>query len=286
MKFFEKLFKPKSAKEEPALEQAAEEVRIEAEPEVEESPEQKLSLAEKAELMAVKKEELEELQKERLNYYNEAKSFEDKMNSLGLSDEKKKEIREQIMAEGGEISAKIQAIREEYGFSPSPVEVYSTRFKMIDNEINRIKEDPSMKYNKLKVVLEARNAFDEDHMLKGGLANFNNNMKYLVEQFNDVPEFVALNDKFVEYQRVSEDKDGSALMKKFLEFIKEFKVEVEERISEGNYPSPGEREKAGLKVFRLQRILGEIDSELYDAKKKSGRFAEAESSGNVFKGTF
>lgn len=287
MNFFEKLFKSKTPKEESLPEKAPEETKIEAEPEVEESPEEKLSLAEKAELMAVKKEELEDLQKERLDYYNEAKSFEDKMNSLGLSDEKKKEIREQIMAEGGEISAKIQAIREEYGFSPSPVEVYSTRFKMIDNEVNRIKEDPSMKYDELKTVLKGRNTFDEDYMLKGGLANFHNNMDYLVTKFKDIPEFIALNDKFEEYKKVSEDKDGRALMKKYLEFIKEFKVEVEEKINEGNYPTLGEREKASLKVFRLQRILGEIDSELYDAKKKSGRFAEEEKlSKNPYKGTF
>lgn len=287
MNFFEKLFKSKTPKEESLPEKAPEETKIEAEPVAEESPEEKLSLEEKLELMAHKKEEIKDLQEERLEYYNEAKSFEEKMNSLGLSDEKKKEIREQIMAEGGEISAKIQAIREEYGFSPSPVEVYSTRFKMIDNEINRIKEDPSMKYDELKTVLEGREAFDEQKMLRTGLDGFSQNMKYLMTKFKDISEFADLNNKFEEYKKVGEDKDWSSMLPKFLEFVEEFNQEVEEKIKEGNYASPGEREKASLKVFRLQRILGEIDSELHDAKKKRGRFAEEEKlSKNPYKGTF
>lgn len=291
MNFFEKLFKPKAstqeAKEQLNSNEAVEELSIEKEEEKVETKKVELSLEEQTELLAAKKEELKDLEKERLEYYNNAKGFEEKMKTLGLSDEKKKEIRAQILAEGGEIGDKIQAIREEYGFSPSPVEIYSTRFKMIDNEINRIKDDPSMKYSELKTVLKDREALDEDRMLKMGLDAFSTNMNYLMTQFKDIEEFKGLNDKFEEYKKVGGAKDWSSMLPKFLEFIEEFKQEMEDKIKEGNYPTDGERDKASHRVIRLSHILGDIDSELADAKRKRGRFEEEEKgSKNPYKGTF
>ena len=225
---------------------------------VKEDPMAGLSLAEKAELLASQKENLEKLQGERLAYYKEAKNFEEKMASMGLSDERKKEVRDQIMAEGGEISSEIEKIRSEYGFKATPIEVYSMRMKMLQNEVDRIKENLNTKY---RDVLQ--------HVESHGFASFikhpgavHNQLLYLKEKFGEYPEVKT----FIESVK-SSNHDHYEL--DYNIFIKSINKQIEENCK---YKTEGEVAEAQERIHRLNKLIGQNESELYDVKRNAGRF--------------
>ena len=148
---FEKMPTPSSEKKEETS--GVKKERLSFAEEIKLQEEKKLQDAElkeaREEELKLKKGEYDILQKERLDYYVEAKAFEDKMNSFDLSDEKKKEVRERIMEEGGEIGEKMQEMREEYGLELSKEDVYGARVEMLQNEYNRIDKTLKelLKYN-------------------------------------------------------------------------------------------------------------------------------------------
>jgi len=219
-----------------------------------------LTLAEKSELLASQKENLEKLQTDRLEYYKEAKNFEEKMASLGLSEEKKKQIKDQIMVEGGEISSEIEKIRTEYGFKPTPIEVYSTRIKMLQNEVDRINENLNNEYRKILDHVQSKGF--EQLIKRNDLATRNQSLKYLQDQFGKYEEVKTFVQSVKESNQEHYELDYNV-------FIAALKSQIEEG---SKYKTEGEASEAQTRINKLNKLIGINDSELHDAMKKEGRF--------------
>jgi chromosome segregation ATPase len=219
-----------------------------------------LTLAEKSELLASQKENLEKLQTDRLEYYKEAKNFEEKMASLGLSEEKKKQIKDQIMVEGGEISSEIEKIRTEYGFKPTPIEVYSTRIKMLQNEVDRINENLNSEYRKILNHIQSEGF--EQLVKHNDLATRSHHLKHLEHKLGKYPEVKTFVQSVKESKQEHYELDYNV-------FIAALKSQIEEG---SKYKTEGEANEAQARIDKLNKLIGLNDSVLHDAMKKEGRF--------------
>ncbi len=268
-KLFE-IFKPKKIPEDklkteeteikPEIEEATIEPKVENKIIPEKlDPLKNLSLEEKTKLLTQKKSELEELKESRKNYYIGAKNFEEKMVALGLSDEQKKKIHEQIKSEGGEISDKINKIKEEYGFKPTPVEIYSTRLSMLMAELKRITDNLDSRYNELTEYLEQRN-FGND--IEKDLSS--SDWAELRDNFGDIPEVYDFQEK------IKTLTTGEVYY-----HIKEFISNIKKREQEtAVYKTPEERKNAENRKYIVDKLIITTETELNKAKKNEGRFAE------------
>jgi hypothetical protein len=225
------------------------------------------SLEDEMETLMQKKEEIKELQEKRLEYYNKAKQLEEKMTALGLSEEKQKALKEKIMKEGGEISREIQEIRNEYGFSASPVEVYSLRLKMLENEANRIKENLGYDYRQVKKTL------DVDGFYKaaiGGLRIMFQKVEFLQNKFPDVEEVQEFASKFKVLKFTGNSFDDDAIYRKMLE---ELVNKLDEKIDQNTtYKTPGEVKEAQARLDRVNKLRGITEEEFDMARAQMGRF--------------
>ena len=223
-----------------------------------------MSLEEKLTTLSEKKNEISDLQIKRRDFYVDAKNLEDKMTVLGLSENKRKEIREQIAAEGGEISQTIETIRKEYGLEPTPVEIYSSRFKTLEAESNRIKESLADDYrNVLKMVEDADLSYKNSHNYNA-LTYLQDNLKHKgYDKIKEVQEFVDVN-----------KNPGDA---KFDEVVQNFKELLKSKIEETCiYKTQGEIDTAYYRLHKVNHLWGETESTMRDAMQKEGRFSEKE----------
>jgi len=226
-----------------------------------------MSLEEKLEMLSAKKEEIFSLQDKRRNFYIDARNFEDKMNALGLSDEKRKEIRGQILAEGGEISSEINDIRKAYGFAPTPVEIYSARFKDCEAEVERIKKALVWDYREaLKYVDEAIVS-----------ATSQNNPNKLFKTLTDSLVYKKYDEKIPEVKEFleNESKDSSdvAIMQK----MNSLKDLLNKKIGEDTlYKTPADVNDAKKRMNRVAKIWDNTEVNLRDAMNKEGRFSEVQ----------
>jgi|GEM_PF-4016745 len=228
------------------------------------SPLEGLSLEERLETMGGKKDDIAALNEERQKYYIAAKNFEDKINVLGVTEETKKEIRDEVMAKGGEISEKIGDIRNKYGLVATPVEVYSVRYKMIEAEYNRVMENMAHKHREaLKVI--------DDIFPERSYDGYNYNEQYgrLTFTLNHGFSDLAPVKKFIELRggRLEFDQKEKSL--------KDLKEELEaERDKLTIYKTPGELNEAVKRSDRLNHIWTDVHIELRNAEKKEDRFKE------------
>ena len=255
-----KIFKPKAGQEginNINHQETLEEEKISAD--LDAVKEDEKSLEEEAIVLLEKKQEIADLQEKRLEFYNKAKELEEKMVSLGLSEEKQKSLKDKIMKEGGEISSDIQKIRDEYGFEASPVEVYSLRFKMLDNEANRLKDNLAFKYRKVKEILDRYNYYS---LGKTGLDNILNKIDFLQNEFPDVEEVQDSIRKFKD--------DNDAI---YGEMLEELVNKLDKKIDQNTvYKTPGEIKEAEDRLNRVIKLRLKTAEEFELAENNIGRF--------------
>jgi hypothetical protein len=248
--------------EQPKAEVKAEEVI--AKPK-EESPLKGLSLEERLEVLQDKKAEIEILNQKRQEYYINAKNLEEKINSLGISEAEKNNLRAEIEGEGGEIAQTIDDIRNKYGLQPTAVEIYSTRFNMIAAEIDRIKENMASHHREALKVINNYFPTGIPKVIDIYDKNYKYFTEYLKEKFGDLD---VIQEFLIRTRTQAPDFETQAA-----NALSNLKTTLEaERDEKTTYKTPGELQDAVKRLDRLSSILDDIDMELRDAKNKEGRF--------------
>lgn len=223
-------------------------------------PMEGLNLTEKLTELEKQKINVEALQKKRVDYYVEAKGLEEKMASLGLSDEQKKNIHEQIMTEGGKISDEIAKIREDYGFEPTPIEVYGARIEMLKGEQERIKEGLNTKYREILKFLKD-NYFGS---VNESDPRTYQTLEYLEQKFGNFPEVKKTLNKIKDNNYTTIEPD-----------INELIEIVNKKIEENSfYKTPAEIDGAYRRLDKLTELISTNEFNQIDAKNGTGRFAE------------
>lgn len=251
-----------------------EEVKEEGAPEENKDPMAGMSLEEKLKALEEKKAEIEFLKDQRRDFYINAKNLEEKMLALGLSEERNKKIRELVLAEGGDIATQISDIRKDYGLEATPVEIYSSRYKDCEAEIERSKKALATDYREaLKIIKRAK----ENHSQSNGNLVIEHTYLALCHYGFDkkLPEITDLfrseNLKINEQKFSNKQECQEAVDQKMDELIKM----LNEKIStESIYKTPGDVKKAEDRLQRLYNIWTDTSSLLRDAMEKEGRFAE------------
>lgn len=221
------------------------------------------SLEEKFQVMAQKKEEIKELYRNRQEFYIQNKQLEEKMLTLGLSEDAQKKIKEKIMTEGGEFADKIKEIRDEYNFVPTAEEVLGVRFAMLEAEMKRLEENLMIKYKKIQERLKSFAEYvDRGHfdIIEGNNIRFRNNEHDLfLAIVNDLKRKYdnELNFDFVDDHLVDRNK--------FEEFIKNLNKKIQESTT---YKTPGETEDALRRRDKVSSLLIDVDSKLREVKSK------------------
>lgn len=251
--------------------------KIDETPQVEQVP--KLTLEEELELLETKKSEIAELINQRHDYLVEAKNLEEKILAQGITAEKALEIRNRIIDQTGELSKQIIDIRNEYSIQATPVEVYSMRYKMICNEIERIQNNMSPEYS--AILSSFRNFFGEtDDVVKNRIIRGNGKAiisfkEYLSKDFKNNDQVII----FLEGIKDINVYDGD-LEPVILEKLLTFRNTLQNKIAEETtYKTPGEKREAQIKLDRLVRLSDDIIRELRNAEKKEDRF---ENNKNIF----
>ncbi len=221
-----------------------------------------LSLEERFNVLVDKKSEIDSLEERRREFYIDAKNLEDKMIVMGITDEQKKEIRSQIVAQGGEISEQISQIKKDYGIEATPVEVLSLRYKMLEAEVDRVQKALESNRRELKPQVYG--------LLLNIQAGHNSQLRYQellnilhIDKYSKISEVADfLNDANTDY------REEIPKIKKLIE-------DLSSNIEKGTiYKTDGEIEAAEIRLNRIKKLWGKTDSDLQEAKNKSGRFAE------------
>lgn len=285
---FEKMPTPSSEKKEETS--GVKKERLSFAEEIKLQEEKKLQDAElkeaREEELKLKKGEYDILQKERLDYYVEAKAFEDKMNSFDLSDEKKKEVRERIMEEGGEIGEKMQEMREEYGLELSKEDVYGARVEMLQNEYNRIDKTLKelLKYNIAEIdsmtVFNSFNAdcFKNPEILSDKVLNAVARNKGSHPNVPEYHEFIGNIDKIYENQpRPLTQEAERDVVAKFYKLAQEYKDEIDSQISKNPYSVESSKKAAESKLPKLKELIDRSRTEL-NSLRETGKYTPKEDS--------
>ncbi len=238
--------------------------------ETEEKP--ALSLEEELELIETKKSEIENLINQRHDYLVESKNLEEKILAHGVTDEKALEIRKKITDQTGEISKQIMDIRNEYNIQATPVEVYSMRYKMISNEVERITNNMAPEYSKL--LLSLNNFFgDTNDSIKNHIINQNGKgissfKDYLAKDFKENDEVLKFLTNIKDINLYNADNEPQVL-----DAVLQLKENLKNKIQqETTYKTPGEKRDMQIKLQRLVRLLDNITRELRNAENKEDRF--------------
>lgn len=229
------------------------------------SPLDGLSLEERFNVLADKKSEIDSLQERRREFYIDAKNLEDKMIAMGITDEQKKEIRSQIVAQGGEISEQISQIKKDYGIEATPVEVLSLRYKMLESEVDRVQKALESNRRELKPQVYG--------LLLNIQSNHDDQFKYL--KYQELMNLLRID----KYSKISEVADflnnANNDYREEIPNIKKLIEDLSSNIEKGViYKTDGEIEAAEIRLNRIKKLWGKTDSDLQEAKNKSGRFAE------------
>lgn len=233
-----------------------------------------MSLEEKLRVLEEKKAEIESLKDQRRNFYIDAKNLEEKMLALGLSEGKTKEIREQVLAEGGDVATQISDIRKAYGLEATPVEIYSSRLKDCEAEIERSKKALAMNYREVLKVVKGNK--ESHHQSNENLVMEHIHSELCRKGFDKtLPEitnlFISENFKVNEQNFLDKQEWQTAINQKVDELIKM----LNEKIStESIYKTPGDIKKAEERLERLISIKTDIYELLDDAMEKKNRFFE------------
>lgn len=226
------------------------------------SPLEGLSLEDRFQVLSEKKSEINSLQERRREFYIDAKNLEDKMLVLGITDEQKKAIREQITSQGGEITEQISQIKKDYGIEATPVEVLSFRYKMLEAEVERVEKALESDRKELKTQV--------GRLLLDIQADRNSQLRYQelmnllrIEKYNKISEVVDFL------------KDANNDYRGEIPKIKKLVEDLSSNIEKGSiYKTDGEIKEAETRLARVKKLWGKTDSDLQEAKTKSGRFAE------------
>ncbi|HOZ53292.1 MAG TPA: hypothetical protein PK142_01280 [bacterium] len=221
-----------------------------------------------------KKKNISQLEEERLEYYYKAKDLEDRMVSLGLSEEGIRKIKQQILEEGKEISQKIIDIRNEYGIEPTPVEILSNRMLMMMAEKDRVSK--KMQLEK-KDILNFVN-YHLEGMKKEGYPNLNNWLKHVLDNIeiklknldNDENGLYEFSEQIKEAMQ-TEPIDSDLISKIFTNFSEKLNNDIK---NNNSYKTPLEEKNDKDRLDKINRIMDNIHSELKMARKGEGRYAK------------
>ncbi len=232
----------------------------------------KLSLQEEFALLEEKKKEIEELVKGREDYYVNAKNLEEKIIMSGVTEDKAKEIRSQVLEGGKEISDQINEIRKEYGINPTSVEMYSGRLDMILKEVKRIEDNMAPEYrdlsNKMHHYFGDQNSPYLEKLSVHEHSTINNFKTYVLDS-SVVPEAQQLSEK-IKTLRGHEDSDLVTIKSE----LKAFRELMNQKVKENTtYKTPGELKDAQIRIKRLIHLADQMVRSLRDAENKEGIFA-------------
>lgn len=234
----------------------------------------KLTIEEELALIENKKKEIAELILQRQDYYAVVKGLEEKIILSGANKDKVKEIRAKILEGSQEIAQQIEAIRKEYSIEVTPVELWSGRLAMLNNEIDRIESNMAPQYRQLR---ESFNSYFGDTPDFARLDRLNSdnatavvNFKEYILQKSDLPEAQSVFEKIKGLNPYSGEE--LEVIKKELKFFKEL---LDAKIKEKTlYKTPGEEKEAYLKIDKLIKLSDSVVKELRDAEKKEGRYED------------
>lgn len=250
----------------------------------ENDPMKGMSLEERLRVLEEKKAEVESLKDKRRNFYIDAKNLEEKMLALGLSEEKAKEIREQILAEGGGIATQISDIKKDYGLEATPVEIYSSRYKDCEAEIERSKKAIALDYREALEIAEKTKETAEKrgygYVYTTGSEAMADVMSLVFDRLRSKGLDKKLPETMIDFIKSESNKKTSFSNSEEIEVT--FKTKLNELIemlnekisTESIYKTPGDIEAAKKRLERLNYILVDTDSLLRDAMKKEGRFVD------------
>lgn len=241
---------------------------------VKKDPLEGLSLEEKLKVLEEKKNMISQLEEERLEYYHQSKDFEDRMISLGLNEEQRKKVKQQISDEGGEISQKIIDIRNEYGIEPTPVEILSNRMIMMMAEKERLSKNLQLeekdKLNFINSTIEKlkEKGISEDSIISNFLTIIEHRRGS--EEDDKNKNLFELSDQIT---NIMKEKSGHSDL--ILISLNDFSSKLRESIKNNSvYKTPLE-EKNGLQRYgKVIEIIDNIHSELKKARQGEGRYAK------------
>lgn len=231
----------------------------------------RLTLEEEFALLDEKKKQIEALMKERQDFYLNAKELEEKIKSVGITDEKIKEIRETIMQGGGEISEQITNIRKEYGIEPTPVEIYSARLDMLMKEIERVKNNMAPEYREVKKIIvdffgDTSNGLREKTIILNRPTSFT----YFVQNLDKHSELEEVRSFMEETRNLSHYNNPEEVIKA----VDNLQEKVEQKIKENTkYKTEGEEKEAFTRIDKLLYLADKVHKDMREAEKKEGRFA-------------
>lgn len=234
----------------------------------------KLTVEEELALIESKKKEIAELISQRHDYYAVIKGLEEKIILSGASKDKVKEIRAKILEDSQEIAQQIKAIRKEYSIEITPVELWSGRLAMLNNEIARIEGNMAPEYRQLRGSFNSYFGDTPDfarlNRLTSDDATAVVNFKEYILQKSDLPEAQSFFEKIRALSPYNQEE--LELIKKEL---KSFKELLDAKIKEKTlYKTPGEEKEAYLKIDKLIKLSNSVVKELRDAENKEGRYGD------------
>jgi hypothetical protein len=205
------------------------------------------------------KNEINDLQNLRSESHAFNNRIEDRMKSLGLSDEKIEGLKKQMAESTDPINDQIQSIREQYGFEPTKKEVLENRRNMLQEELGSLELVTPEVYdgaiNKLKSLLEKLDQYS--NVRKDGNF-FSGSVERVLES---IPESLINGNAEIGISvKNFENKAKSGFKDDYLK--EEYEKIIEALNNAKNGKNMVENPDAKNKITRLNGIISNIDSDL------------------------